>query len=257
MFPLLLIFFIIIIFIFFIILIFIIIILIIIIILMLDQNGPRMEYRSINSTSIEVNWILTRSNYITGFILTYIPIITADYWHSVKIINLDADQRSYVIGNLNPRKDYRIEIKIVSGPVQSKSSVIVHTARRRIALPSDLDSLKISNPRNLECAVKDNTSIYLSWTAPVHTDDIDHYTVQIELGGQTVETYKTYHTKELRYLLENLSRGTWYYVRVNAIPKASRINELANKLKRKFLVPKYQSKVVACMTTESSKYIMY
>ena len=212
-----------------------------------------MDLHSINSTAVEVKWRLLQSNYITGFVLTYVPIVTADYWHSVRIMNLPATQRTYVLANLNPRKDYRIEIRIVSGPVQSKSSIIVHTVNQRAPLPSDLDLLKISNPRDLKCTVKDNTSIYLSWNAPIHIEDIDHYMVQIVLGGRAIETYKTYHTKELRYLLENLSHGTWYYVLVNAIPKPQRIDEVSSKLKRKFKLPKYQSKMVACMTAEASK----
>lgn len=213
-----------------------------------------MELRTINSTAVEVKWRLSKPNYITGFILTYVPIVTADYWYSVRIINLDPNQRSHILANLNPIKDYRIEIQIVSGPVQSKSSAIVHTTNKRAPLPSDLNSLKISNPRDLKCAVKDNTSIYLTWNAPIHTQDIDHYTVEIVLGGRTIETIRTYHTKVLWYMLKNLSRGTWYYVRINAIPKPQRINEVSQKLKRKFKLPKYQSKLVPCMTAEASKW---
>jgi len=215
-----------------------------------DKKGPAMELRVINSTAVEVDWTLSKPKYITGFVLTYVPIMVADYWHSVRIINLKPKQRSYVLANLNPRKDYRIEIRIISGPVQSKSSVIVHTANVKASLPSDFGSLKISNPQNLKCDVKDNTSIFLSWNAPIHTDDIDHYTVEIELGGKTIEKHRLYHTKELKYLLENLSLGTWYYMRVNAVPKPQRISEVSNRLKRKFKLPKFQSRMVACMTAE-------
>ncbi|XP_065063806.1 protogenin B-like [Rhopilema esculentum] len=216
-----------------------------------SEKGPQMELHPVNSSAVKITWTLRTSGYITGFRLVCVPIVVADYWHEVRIINLKSDERFYVMRNLNSEKDYRFELRIVSGPVMSKSSIIIHSVDKAPAIPGDLDSLRISNPRDPECAVKDNTSIFLSWVAPMRAADVDHYAVNIELGGRQIEKYKTYHTRNLRYLLKNLTRGTWYYIRVNAVAKQHRVDEVARKIKRKITLPSFQSEIVACKTAEA------
>ena len=169
----------------------------------------------------------------------------------MKVFHFKQDKRSFLIGNINPRKNYRIEIRTKSGPMLSKPSVVVRTARVITAVPSDLAVLKVSGPRNLECAVRGNNSIFLTWSAPTFATDLDHYMVEIVMGGRPMDAIRTYRSDEMKYLLTDLPLGTWYYLRVNAIAKPERVKEISRKLRRKIKVPKYKSDVVACMTKET------
>ncbi len=115
----------------------------------------------------------------------------------------------------------------------------------------------MSNPQNLNCDVKDNTTIFLSWGRPVKYADIDDYTVHIIHGGKTIEKLKIPHTKELKYLIKNLSRGMWYYAKVKANPRRSRVEEIRRQSKKQIAVPDYYSKVVACQTVDDSEYLSF
>ena len=68
-----------------------------------------------------------------------------------------------------------------------------------------------------------------------------------------IEYLQVPHTKELKYLLKNVTRGTWYYAKVKANPKQYRIDQVRRQLKRAFDVPPYFSKIVACKTPEASE----
>ena len=153
------------------------------------QEGPPLQLDA-DKSSITVSWSLGKTNLITGFSLSYIPVLSAHYWHDIRTVSLKPSDRSYVIEQIDQSKMYRIELRIVSGPVISKPSIAVYTEEKRTAIPSDLQSLKVSNPRNLRCAVKDNTTIFLSWGLPVHHKDIFDYTVHVEHARLEMEKYQ-------------------------------------------------------------------
>ena len=214
-----------------------------------------MEFTTVSRTAIRAHWKLTEDqNDITGFKLVYIPILYADYWHEVRIINLPPTANKYVISDLNPEKDYRIELRIISGPVLSKPSIVVYTRHRRMPIPGNLKLLDVSNPRELKCTAKGQRSLFLSWEKPLRNGDIDDYSVVIFAGGKKIKDNTPSRTRSLDYVMEDLQPGTWYYIKVDANPRRDRIAKVQEQLKRA-VTAKFESTVVACKTAELGMFI--
>ena len=219
------------------------------------RNGPPVEFTTVNRTAIRAHWKLKEDqNDITGFKLVYIPIRYADYWHEARMISLPPTANEYIISGLNPEKDYRIELRMISGPVLSKPSIVVYTRQRRKPIPGNLKLLDVSNPRELKCVAKGKKSLFLSWEKPLKNGDIGDYSVIIVAGGKKIKDYTPFRTRNLDYVLKDLQPGTWYYIKVDAKPRRDRIAKVQEQLKRA-VTTKFESNVVACKTAEAGMWI--
>lgn len=199
----------------------------------LDDNvlNLEVEWKSFSNGhgSVLLKWNDTTWSVSNEYKIFYVRIPYKNYWKEVYTSTVSNGSQSCIVKNLDVDVKYRftlIPIKRVlhaedEKVLQHKESINYNSSSLGITssiylMPllsknnTEVKSVKIPPPQDLKChKIEEENQLMLSWK-PI--DNVRQYRIQI--FGELDDLELTYFTHETHILIQNLTKGFWYGVKV-------------------------------------------
>ncbi|VEN62788.1 unnamed protein product, partial [Callosobruchus maculatus] len=175
-----------------------------------------VEGIALSSTAIKVSWMISDSTYVEGLYIYYVSL-NADSsnpkGYSMLTVLHTGGSSSFTVNNLEKWSSYQFFLvpffKTVEG-FPSNSRTI-----------KTLEDVPTEPPSHMEALLLNSTTVFLKWRPPAHSlnGELQGYRVEVRTNGTDVARGVNVN-KIPNLMLNNLTAGVSYYVKVAAMTKA-------------------------------------